>query len=125
MQSNNVNGLFGIGIDCEEIARFKKLNPRFFSNVFTQREIKYCNSFLNPYEHYAVRYAAKEAIIKSLSKYKIKLFFNQIEIINDKLGAPKVKFKYDDLNKKFKVYLSLTHDKYNAIAFTVLIKNGK
>ncbi len=117
-----LNNVIGIGVDCEEVVRFKKLNSKFFNNIFTKKEIAYCNSFANSHEHYAVRYAAKEAVIKALSNSKIKLFFNQIEILNDKTGVPTAKFIYQSMNKKFQIYLSLTHTNVIAMAFVVLIR---
>ena len=87
--------VFGIGIDIIEIDRIKKSIERFgehfLNKVFTQTEIGYASSKGSPYQHYAVRFAAKEAIAKSLSRSKNKGFqWKEIEIYNENNGLPKV-----------------------------------
>jgi len=63
---NNV----GVGVDIESISRFRKKiseSPNiFFSKVFTERELEYCHSKIDPAPHLAARYTGKEAVIKAI-----------------------------------------------------------
>lgn len=59
----------GIGVDIVEIARFERImrvTPGFFQRVFTQDECVYCESSSRPAAQYACRFAAREAVLKSL-----------------------------------------------------------
>ncbi len=61
--------LAGIGVDMLEIARMEHVlatNPRFIERVFTPEERAYCDRRTRPAEHYAVRFAAHEAMLKAL-----------------------------------------------------------
>ena len=115
----------GIGVDIENIGRFRKLDPikdkSFLLKIFTHDELKYCYSKKSSAPHLAVRFAAKEAIIKAMSSLNWKTpAFKQIEVINNKLGVPMVKFQQKKL-KKIKVKLSLSHCQNNALAFAIII----
>jgi phosphopantetheine--protein transferase-like protein len=90
---NKGNDKFKIGVDCIDIARFNKkvlLNRNLMEKIFTCEEMEYCEKKANPPQHFAVRFAGKEAVIKTLSGEK-KPGFNEIEILNDKSGAPFVR----------------------------------
>ena len=87
--------VFGIGIDIIEIDRIKRSVERFgdhfLQKVFTPTEINYASSKGSPYQHYAVRFAAKEAIAKALSTSDNKGFqWKDIEIYNENNGLPQV-----------------------------------
>ena len=59
----------GIGVDMLEIARMEralKRHPSFATRVFTDDERAYCDSTARPAEHYAARFAAREAVVKAL-----------------------------------------------------------
>ena len=76
------------GTDIIEVERVKKaiLNtPGFKEKVFTPLEIEYAEKKkdVTKYQHYAGRFAAKEAVYKSVSKINNEVFLNQIEILND------------------------------------------
>ena len=72
------------GIDIIEISRIKEsideLQDKFINKIYTDNEIKYCESKKNQrYQHYAARFAAKEATFKAISsfvenKYNIECF---------------------------------------------------
>ena len=62
------------GTDIIEINRIKKtierLDEKFLDTIFTKNEIEYCESHKdNKYQHYAARFAAKEAVYKAFLKY--------------------------------------------------------
>jgi len=75
-----------IGIDIEEIDRFSRnkyeKKRSFYHKIFTQKEIDYCLSKSNPYQHFAVRFCAKEAVIKALNDSNLDLLDIEIKIKN-------------------------------------------
>ncbi|MFN3967013.1 MAG: holo-ACP synthase, partial [Endomicrobiia bacterium] len=77
-----------IGIDIVEVKRIAQLikNKRFLKRIFSEDEIKYCSSRKNSSQHFAVRFAAKEAVWKALSDKK--LTHKDINITNKKNGKP-------------------------------------
>lgn len=107
-----------IGVDIEDIERFRGKSTDFLERVFTPLELEYCNKFKNPESHLAVRFCAKEAVIKSLSPFGINLAeYNLIEVYFDEgENYPKVRV-LKDLGKNIKFEISLSHDKTKAIAF--------
>lgn len=112
-----------IGIDIEEISRFKnktlEKDKIFLEFVYTNNELTYCFSKKNFAQHLAVRYCAKEAVIKSLSdSNNMKLQYRDIEILNNIDGSPYVSInKYKDLIFK----ISLSHTSKYAAAFVIKI----
>jgi len=112
-----------IGIDCVDISRFNEdiIQKNILKKIFTQNEIQYCNNKKNPPQHYAARFAGKEAVIKALFSYNFKVLMNQIEILNKENGIPFVRF----LDKKYRVFdikISLTHSREVAMAFVIVNK---
>lgn len=109
-----------IGVDIEDINRFEGKGQKFLDRLFTKNEQQYCLSKPNPPSHFAVRFCAKEAVIKALNSSGIKHpQQNKIEIVHDINGCPKILIhdeKFSDIN--FEV--SLSHDKSKAVAFVVL-----
>lgn len=106
-----------IGIDIVEVSRIKNAleKPKFKENIFTEKEIQYCESKKNKFESYAGRFASKEALAKALGTGFNNLSFLDIEILNDELGKPYIKYKDYEIN------LSISHEKNYAVA-VVLIK---
>ena len=87
-----------IGIDCVDISRFKKSNimiKKSFRRIFTENEINYCEKKENPAQHFAIRFAGKEAVKKALSGLNIDIALKNIEI---KINKPL--FIIDNLNKR-------------------------
>jgi holo-[acyl-carrier protein] synthase len=82
----------GTGIDMIEVERVaEKIGKEkgFRELVFTEKEIAYCEAKTNKYEHYAARFAAKEAFFKAVgSGWTNGTAFNEIEISNDENGKP-------------------------------------
>jgi holo-[acyl-carrier protein] synthase len=88
--------IFGIGADVVEVERIKNAienHPRFVKKIYTEKEIKYCESkSINRFQSYASRFAGKEAVAKSLRQGLGKfLFFNEIEILANENGYPVIK----------------------------------
>ena len=114
-----------IGIDCVEIISFSKniiSKKNVINRIFTKNEIKYCEKKANPSQHYASRFACKEAVIKAFSCYKIKISMNQIEIINKKNRNPFVMI-LDKTIRDFNIKVSLSHSKQISIAVAVVSKS--
>ncbi|MBL7763325.1 MAG: holo-ACP synthase [Chitinophagaceae bacterium] len=86
--------IFGTGIDMIETERVEaKISKEsgFRELVFSKNEINYCEARANKFEHYAARFAAKEAFFKALgSGWKNGTAFNEIEITNDETGKPEI-----------------------------------
>jgi len=110
-----------IGIDCVDIVRFSNMinNEKLFYKIFTAREIKYCKDKKPFSQHFATRFAGKEAVTKALSHYNIQIFLNQIEILNNKNGSPFVKILNDEY-ESFEIKISLSHSKEIAIAMVIV-----
>ncbi|NOR46103.1 MAG: holo-[acyl-carrier-protein] synthase [Candidatus Delongbacteria bacterium] len=121
--------IYGIGTDIIQVERVKKsieTIPGFSEKIYTQLEIEYCNSKKNKYEHFAARFAAKEAFFKAIGTgWRGGLAFSEIEVNNDDLGKPsfvlygKSKLFADD-NKFTNIQLSITHIKDLAQAFVII-----
>jgi holo-[acyl-carrier protein] synthase len=112
-----------IGVDCVEIERFNDIlnDIKLLHKIFTPREIEYCKQRNKFPQHFAVRFAAKEAVIKALSHYNIRIPFNKIEIVNEKDGRPFVKI-LDNQHNSLRLKISLSHSNKIAIAFALVDK---
>lgn len=120
------------GTDIIEIDRIKESIERsgdtFLNEIFTQNEIDYCKSKRNNmYQHFAARFAAKEAIFKAISyllEDKFELTWKNAEISNNDMGKPIVKFINTSL-KDIDIDLSISHCKDYAIAMVVVKYEGE
>ena len=119
------------GTDIIEIDRIKdsieKLGNPFLERVFTKKEIDYCESKnKQKYQHYAARFAAKEAVFKALSeniKDKFSVSWKDFEVVNDEQGRPKLNVYNVNLDNIEDIDISISHCKNYAVAnVTVLIK---
>ncbi len=120
------------GIDIIEVERIQKSienQPEFINRVFTKKEIEYCESKKNmKYQHYAARFAAKEAVFKAISELlesKYNIDWKNIEIVNNQMGKPQVNIIGINFNKKIQIDVSLSHLKEYAIANCVVIEETK
>ena len=117
------------GTDIIEVERVKKaiLNtPKFKEKIFTPTEIAYAEtkSDVTKYQHYAGRFAAKEAVYKSISAIYSHVELGEIEIANDtsNLNRPIVHIyneKFINLAKNFNIDVSISHIKEYACANSV------
>ena len=123
-----------VGTDIIEVARIEKLikekGDKFLNKIYTQDEIKYCESKgPNKYQHYAGRFAAKEAVFKVLNgerNSENSLTFKNIEILNKNDGAPYVNISDDMMVDCFfrDVEISISHIKKYAIATAISINTS-
>lgn len=127
--------IIGIGIDIIEIDRVKgsldRYRERFLSRVFNQSEIDYCSKKGNPVVHFAARFAAKEAVVKSLGTgFSGGIKWTDVEVVNPHGGGrPLVKLHSKALealkkNQGSVVHLSISHSVRYAVAHAVCEKNS-
>jgi holo-[acyl-carrier protein] synthase len=121
----------GLGTDMIEVDRVAaKIGKEsgFRELVFSKNEIAYCESKANKYEHYAARFAAKEAFFKALGTgWKNGTAFNEIEINHDEHGKPELVLLGGtagviDEMKISKISVSLSHLKTIASAVVIIEK---
>ena len=121
--------IFGIGTDIAQVNRFEKWvkNPQMFMRFFNSAEIMEKGSVGAKCQHYAARFAAKEAFSKALGTGIAGFELKEVFIENDELGKPelKVEGKALELLKEragndFCLHVSLSHEKEYALAFVVI-----
>jgi len=109
-----------IGIDIEEVSRFKKYvkNPSGLKRIFSAEEISYSLPKKEPAQHLAARFAAKESVWKAFGGIlDKKILITDISIKNTESGKPEVYIK----NKKYnKISVSLSHTKKYVAAVAVI-----
>ena len=125
--------IIGAGVDIVENSRIKKsiLNNSFLNRVFTNEEILISKNMKNKSSYFAKRFAAKEAFVKSLGTgFRNGFDFQDISVINDKLGKPSffiTKKIKNIIKKRFKInsfnfFLSISDEKKYSIAFVIFQK---
>lgn len=111
--------VIGVGIDIVKIEKMKesveKWGDDFIKRIFNKEEIENISKGKIYYQRLAARFAAKEAVIKALSK-EYPLALKDIFILNRDNGAPYCEFKKD---VKAEVLLSITHIEDYAVACAV------
>ena len=125
-----VTMIYGIGTDIIEVERVEakiRKEQGFRELVFTPHEIAYCTQQTASYEHYAARFAAKEALLKALGTGwgQGGPNFNEIEIRSNGAGKPELHLigraerLYGELGIK-QVLVSLSHIKATAVAMVII-----
>ena len=117
------------GTDIIEIDRIKEsiesLGNRFLQRVFTEREIQYCESKkAQKYQHYAARFAAKEATFKAISEIledKYELTWSDYEVLNEETGKPSIKILGREIEELDNIDLSISHCKQYAVATVIAV----
>jgi holo-[acyl-carrier protein] synthase len=121
----------GVGIDMIEVDRVaSKIGKEmgFRELVFSAVEISYCEAMADKYQHYAARFAAKEAFFKALGTGWLNgTAFNEVEISNNTDGKPELTLigQTAELLKEqgpLKISVSLTHLKTIASAIVIIEK---
>ncbi len=124
--------IVGTGVDIAEISRVERLlglyGERFERKVFTEEEVAYCRRFNHRRaEHYAVRFAAKEAFSKAIGT-GIRMGFRWREVgVTRHMGGPPLIELRGAMAERFgglRIHLSLTHSGDNAIAMVVVERDG-
>jgi holo-[acyl-carrier protein] synthase len=122
--------IVGIGVDLVEVPRIaaaiERHGERFLRRVFTEREIRYCESKLNRAERYAARFAAKEAGLKAIGTgWQRGIAWHEVEVQRDTGGRPTLAFtgKAAEFAARLgmrRALLSLSHTAGHAIAQVIL-----
>jgi holo-[acyl-carrier protein] synthase len=108
----------GIGIDIVDVSQFEKISylskPGFYKKIFLNSEIKYCLKYKNPSEHFAGKFAIKEAVKKSINE-KISL----LDIETSHSGSkPDVKLRGKN-ETRYKFLVSISHEKKFAVGLVI------
>lgn len=117
------------GVDIIEVERIQeaiqKQGNTFLNNVYTSNEIAYCNNTGKmTYQHYAARFAAKEAIYKAISEFVSSNeddILKKIEITNTENGRPVANIENLNIKNIESMDISLTHIKNYAIASVTVL----
>lgn len=122
--------IVGTGIDIAEVPRIhaaiKRFGARFLARIYTEGEIRYCQSKANSVERFAARFAAKEAAMKALGTgWSHGVRWRDCEVTRMPGGRPTLKFhgRAGDIAARLgvqNVSLSLTHTAEQAMAQVIL-----
>lgn len=120
----------GTGVDIVDITRFERFvaegNEALFRRVFTDREREYCEARKQSAQHYALRFAAKEAFLKALGTgLRDGLSWKDMEVVNDALGKPELVLHGKAVERGAALglsntFVSLSHDGSFGVAMVIL-----
>lgn len=119
----------GLGVDIVEIDRFERVlarHPRLKQRLFSEDERWYCEHKANPAVHYALRFAAKEAVLKVLGTGFAGIKFSDVEVTHDSKGKPlplltgAARQRADELGI-IETHLSLSYTHKTAVASAVAV----
>jgi holo-[acyl-carrier protein] synthase len=124
--------IVGIGTDIVECLRIGRMieqhGEQFLKRVFTDREIRYSQSRQRATEHFAARWAAKEAILKAIGATgRRSLCWTDMEVRYDSGGKPRVLLaggikEIARTQQVGDVFLSLAHCRAYAIAYAIALR---
>jgi holo-[acyl-carrier protein] synthase len=121
--------IIGTGIDIIEVDRVAHRvgsDNGFREFVFSKQEIQYCDSKASPFQHYAARFAAKEAFLKAIGRgWGSGILLHEIEIFNEDNGRPCLRLSGQTESELAPlgirlIHLSLSHLKTMATAVVIL-----
>lgn len=111
----------GVGIDLLEIERMERAlerHPRLAERVFTAGEREYAAARARPGRHLAVRFAAKEAVVKALG-LSGGFGFRDIEVVAGEPPTVRLSGRAAEAAGDLKIQISLTHSRDNAAAVAI------
>jgi holo-[acyl-carrier protein] synthase len=127
--------IFGIGIDVVENARvgdaIRRHGDRFIEKIYAAAEVEYCRTMKDPAPHFAVRFAAKEAVSKAFGTgFAGQFSWKDIEVRRKDTGEPFIVLHQGaaELAKRLgiaSVLISLSHSRDYAVANAIVIKHGE
>jgi holo-[acyl-carrier protein] synthase len=120
-----------VGLDLIEIQRVRdalERYPRFRERCFTEAERAYCDSRANPAQHYAARFAGKEAVGKALGFGIARAFaWKDVEIAGRPKPSVRLSGRVEAWSQRVgagEIDLSMTHSKGMAAAVAVVAPSG-
>src|SRR5512137_1846244 len=121
--------IVGLGVDMVEIDRMAaalERHPRMKERCFSAEERAYCDGRNRPNVHYALRFAAKEAVLKALGTGFSGMRFTDVEVIRDSTGrpVPRLSGRAAEVAEEIGVvemHLSLSYTHTTAVASAVAI----
>ena len=123
--------VIGIGTEIIECVRIAKMIERhgemFLERVYTPAEVTYCSARSSATQHYAARWAAKEAVLKAISGRSQGIRWNEIAVVTELTGLPTIRLtgRADQWAKQSGVdsfQLSLGRCRTHATAFVMALK---
>lgn len=121
----------GIGTDIVECVRIGRMieehGELFLRRVYTDKEIMYCQTRRQAMQHFAGRWAAKEAILKALGTgWRKGISWRDMEVSNDRKGKPVVAMRggAKDVMKRIgsaEILISISHTRAYAVAFAIAV----
>jgi len=123
--------IIGIGTDIIECLRIAQMIDRhgelFVQRVYTSHEIEYCAARKAATQHFAGRWAAKEAVLKALGTGWAKgIGWRDIEVHNEPGGKPTIRLGRGarDISAKLKIsdmHISISHCRSHATAYALAV----
>ena len=123
--------ILGVGTDIIEVLRIAQMIERhgelFINRVYTEHEVAYCGARKAATQHYAGRWAAKEAVLKALGTgWRQGIGWRDIEVRNEPGGAPKVALRGGarDLIEQLgirEMQISISHCRTYATALAIAV----
>ncbi len=123
--------ILGLGTDITETERIASMVERhgdaFLNRIYTPAEIEYCSSKKNAAQHYAGRWAAKEAVMKSFGTGFVKgIHWAEIEVVSQPSGKPIIELsgptaRFAERLGITQIVLSISHCKLYATATAIAI----
>ncbi len=115
-----------LGTDIVSVSRIKEVfsERKKLERLFSAKEIEYMDSHESPWETVAGRFAAKEALYKALSPFKISFDFSDVTVITGPNG-PFAEFESAEMRelvKDIRLELSISHEQDYAVAFAAAYK---
>ncbi len=122
--------ILGVGIDIVEVERMARIldrhGERFTRRCFTDAEVQYCNGMARRAEHFAARFAAKEAAVKALGTGVAEgVRLRDIEVTRDAAGKPSLRLaggalgRFESMGGRV-AHVTLTHSALHAAAVVIL-----
>lgn len=119
----------GLGVDIVEIDRMRRAlerRPAMKERIFSEAERAYCDARNKPEIHYAMRFAAKEAVLKALGTGFSGMRFTDVEVERDERGRPVPRLsgraaEVAEERSIVEMHLSLSFTHTNAVASAVAI----
>lgn len=127
LRATTVNVIVGIGVDVVDVERMREVlarTPSFRTRTYTDNERAYCEKQNDPTERFAVRFAAKEAVMKAMSLGLGAFGFYDVEVDVAESGAPILILRNEALRLAEERginhwHITLSHTAITAIAMVV------